>query len=58
MQTKRWIYSKTLWGNVIAIVALILEAQFGEVLTPETQIGILGALNIILRLITKKGLTP
>ena len=57
MQTKPFWKSRTLWTNVIAIVALILEAQLGKVLTPETQIGILGAINIILRLITNEGLT-
>ena len=54
---KRWHHSKTLWVNIVAIIALIVEAQTGEVLTPEMQISILGGVNLILRLVTNQGLT-
>ncbi len=51
---KKWIKSKTLWINVLAIVTLILRAEYGYTLTPEIEIGILGLINIALRAITKE----
>ena len=54
---KIWYQSKTLWVNLIAIVALIAQAQFGFVIAPEGQVGILAVINLILRAITNEGLT-
>jgi len=51
---KPFFYSKTLWLNILAIVGLIWESYSGHVLTPELQGMILGAVNILLRLITKE----
>jgi len=50
---KKFYTSKTLWVNVLAIAALIVESYTGHGLTPETQVVILGAVNILLRLITR-----
>ena len=48
---KKWYVSKTVWVNVLAILAAI----FTDIeLTPETQIAILGVINLILRLVTKE----
>ena len=49
---KEWWKSKTIWVNIIAIVALIVQSQFGYVLQPEEQIMILTMINIVLRAIT------
>ena len=57
MDTKRWYTSKTLWVNLLAIVALIAQAEFGYVLDVEAQSVILAAINLLLRIITKKGLS-
>jgi len=46
--------SKTLWANVIAIGALLLQTYTGFVIDPEKQVGLLGMINVVLRLITKK----
>lgn len=54
---KRFYHSRTLWANVVLIVALIVEAKTGEVLTPEMQISILGGVNLALRILTNQGLT-
>ncbi len=54
---KRWFHSRTLWVNVLLVVALIVEAKFGEVLTPEMQLSILGGVNLVLRILTNQGLT-
>ncbi len=57
---KHWSQSLTLWVNFIAIVAIILNSQFGIELDAETQAvvatSILAILNIILRLFTKTGI--
>lgn len=53
---KKWIRSKTLWINIIAIVAIILQAEYGFVVSPEIEVAALGAINLILRAVTKEGL--
>ena len=57
MNTKRWYTSKTLWANLLAIVALIAQTEFGYLLDAEAQAVILAGINLILRIITKKGLS-
>jgi hypothetical protein len=48
---KKWYLSKTLWANIIAVVAIVV----GEYnLTPDTQVAILGVVNLLLRLVTKE----
>jgi len=53
---KKFIKSKTLWINVIAIGAIIAQCEFGFIVTPESQIIVLGAVNFILRVITNEEL--
>lgn len=49
---KKWYASKTLWINIIAIVAWL---GFGlEVVDPQYEVAALAAINFILRLITKE----
>ena len=57
MDTKRWYTSKTLWLNLLAIVALVAQAEFGYILDVEAQAALLAVINLILRIITKKGLS-
>ena len=52
MNTKAWWRSRTLWFNLVAGAALLLQAQFGFVLDPEAQATILAGVNLVLRLIT------
>ena len=54
MEKKPFYISKTLWVNVLAIAGLIIESYTGHILSPEMQGMILGAVNIILRLVTKE----
>jgi len=53
---KSWYQSKTLWVNLIAVVAIILNSQFGFQLDAETQAvvvtTVLAVVNIILRFFT------
>ena len=58
---KKWYRSKTLWANIIAIVAFVLTTKYGIELDAETQAlvvtGVLGTMNIILRIFTKQPVT-
>lgn len=55
---KQWYLSKTLWVNILALVAVILQGVTGkEILSVETQGIILTVVNILLRLVTKQELT-
>lgn len=50
-----WYASRTLWVNAIAIVGMVLQGVTGHVLiSMELQATILGVINMILRVITKK----
>jgi len=49
---KTWYLSKTLWFNLIAAVALLLQSRFGFIIDPEAQGGILAIINLILRSVT------
>jgi len=53
---KVWWKSKTLWVNVIAMVAMIVQSQYGFFIAVEEQAAIIVVLNLILRAITKTGL--
>ncbi|GAG06682.1 unnamed protein product [marine sediment metagenome] len=54
---KKWIRSKTLWVNIIAVTAIILQAEYGFIVSPELELAALGVINLILRKYTKEGLT-
>jgi hypothetical protein len=54
---KPWYTSKTLWGNTLAGVALLAQAYWGFVIDAEAQAGLLVVMNLILRVITKSGLS-
>ena len=56
-ETKNPFTSKTLWVNILAIVALFAQNKFGFVLSPEIQVTILALINMGLRLITKTEIT-
>ena len=57
MESKAIWLSKTFWLNVLAVVALIVQSQFGFVISPELQASLLMILNVILRLVTKTEVT-
>lgn len=50
---KKFWTSKTFWANLLAIGGLIAQDHFGFALSAETQVSILAAVNMALRLITK-----
>ncbi|MBT9158510.1 MAG: hypothetical protein DDT36_01522 [Firmicutes bacterium] len=49
---KKWYLSKTLWANLLAIVAV-----FGLELTGEEVTAVLAVINLVLRVVTKEELT-
>ena len=54
---KKWYLSKTIWANIIALIALVLQVELGkEVIPAEQQAAILGIINILLRFVTKEEL--
>ena len=53
MGKKIWA-SKTLWVNILAIIALIVQTYTGFVIDIEAQASILAFINVALRLITKQ----
>lgn len=53
MDSKHWFASKTLWLNILAAAALVIQSFTGFVVSPEVQGAILILLNVILRLVTK-----
>lgn len=55
---KPWYQSKTLWFNVFAGLGSIFAAggALGHVLDPEEVGAVIGIGNIVLRLVTHKGL--
>ena len=57
IETKPWYQSKILWMDVIWLIAYAIQCATGKIIYPEEQIVILGFINIILRLVTNKGLT-
>lgn len=54
---KKFWQSKTFWANLLAISGLVAQDQFGFALSAETQVSILAAVNVALRLITKEEIT-
>lgn len=53
---KEWYKSKTVWVNVLTLVALLAQTQTGFIVSPDEQIGILAVINLILRIVTSQGL--
>lgn len=54
---KKWLFSKTLWVNALAVVGIVGQRISGaDVLDPEAETAILAVVNMILRLVTNKKL--
>lgn len=56
-RTKKWYLSKTLWVNIIAFAAMVIQSQYGFIISPEEQGAIIIFANLILRLISGEGLS-
>ncbi len=51
---KKIYLSKTLWVNLIALLALLAQSFMGAVIDLEAQAAILATVNVFLRLVTKE----
>jgi len=51
--TKKFWHSKTLWINLLAVAAIVVQGFTGYVISPENQVIILTIINTILRFTTK-----
>lgn len=49
---KKWYKSKTLWINIIALIAILAQTQHGFIIHPEEQAALLTIINLALRMIT------
>jgi len=56
-QSKKWYMSKTIWINLIALGAMIMQTQTGFIVTPEVQAMGLTLVNLAIRAVTKQELT-
>ena len=56
MENKAWYQSKTLWLNILAAAAGVIQSFTGFVVSPEVQGAVLIILNVILRLVTKSAI--
>lgn len=54
--SKKWYLSKTLWANVVALAAMVIQGATGWIVAPEYQGYALIAVNMALRAITKSPL--
>jgi hypothetical protein len=55
---KQWYLSKTVWVNLIALIGVALETTTGkEIIDPAAQGVILTVINLVLRFVTKQGIT-
>ncbi len=52
VQVKRVLLSKTIWVNLLALLALFVEKRYGFLIDPELQMQILTLINIALRFVT------
>jgi len=48
--------SKTLWVNIIAIIAMVIQAKYGFIVSLEEQVAALAIVNLVLRAVTHGGL--
>jgi hypothetical protein len=57
MDSKPFWQSKTLWANVVMLIADVANGAYGAVpIPPEYKVYVVLAVNILLRIATSKGL--
>lgn len=53
-KVKNIFLSKTIWVNLLALIAFFAQRHYGFVIDESLQVEILGAINILLRIITNE----
>ena len=51
---KSWVRSKTLWVNILAVIAIVVSKYLGVEVPEDVTVGALAVINFILRLITSE----
>lgn len=54
---KTILTSKTVWVNIIAFIAMLVQSKTGFVIDADSQIAILAVINLLLRMVTKSAIT-
>jgi hypothetical protein len=54
LEGKSWFHSKTLWANLIGIVAITVQKYTGFLIDAEFQLLLLAVINIIIRKYTRQ----
>lgn len=59
MDEKVWWKSKTIWANVVALIAIVAQGVSGNeiLIDAEAQAGLLAVVNVVLRIITTSAVT-
>ena len=58
MGDKSWYYSKTIWANALMLIgSMVLQFTGSDFLNLETQASLMAGVNVLLRAMTKQGLT-
>ena len=54
---KKWYLSKTIWAQVVAVLAIVVQLKTGWIVDPALQGSLLVLINLVLRGLTNKPLT-
>jgi membrane protein CcdC involved in cytochrome C biogenesis len=53
---KKFLKSKTFWVNLIALGALVIQIEYGYIVSLEIQAMALVGINLVLRKLTNEGI--
>lgn len=56
IEVKQWYQSRTIWVNIVALLALLIQIQTKFIVNSTEQMAIIIVINLILRSITGSGL--
>ncbi len=56
-ENKPWYASKTMWVNILAGLAMVVQSSTGFIVNPEAQAAVIVIANLILRAVTKGAVT-
>lgn len=58
MGDKKWYHSKTIWANALMLIgSVVLQFTGSDFLSLEVQASVMAGVNVLLRAMTKQGLT-
>ena len=54
---KKWYTSRSIWTSAFAFVAAIMQAKYGWVFPPETEMAFFAGVQFVLRFFTNEPIT-